>query len=651
MENNKYVTAMRSIALQAIQKAGQGHTGMAISAAPINYTLFTKFINICKDNPKWINRDRFILSAGHGSMSFYSLLHFAGLLSLDEIKNHKQKGSLTPGHPEYEHDNFVDCSTGPLGQGVAMAVGMALNESYLENKFKQLDLIDHYTYVVVGDGDIQEGISYESMSLAGKLKLNKLIMIHDSNDVQLDSKVCISFSENLELRMKSINWNYIKVSNNPLEIEKAILKAKTSDSPTFIEVKTIIGEGTLEQNNHKAHGLKVDENQIESFEKYFNTKLNNFEFDKEIYEHFESKITARGLEVYNDWLNKEKVAMNNYPDLYNEFKNYVEDNYFDVSKVLNHKELKKDLATRDYVGLFFKQLSNANLKDTIFGSADLSSATKTTFDTTKCFNNDKQYPEVLFGIREFAMAGIQNGILLHGGLRSLTSTFLVFADYMKSAIRLGAMMKLPSAYIFTHDSYQVGGDGPTHQPYDQLTMLRAIENVFVYRPCDEVETQFVFNELFSSKNETRIGIFTRQGLKSGFDTSIEKASKGGYIIESDENPEITLCASGSEIQLMNEVKKELNKENIKVKIVSMVCLQKFLNQDESYIKETLDSSKGIFSSEASADYLWYKLYKFANKFCHFGSYSFGASMDGNQLYKDKGFNVENFVSLIKKEIM
>lgn len=649
--NNKYVNAMRSLALQAIMKAGQGHTGMAMSACPINYTLYTKFINIAKGQPKWINRDRFVLSAGHGSMSYYSLLHFGGFLSLKEIKNHKQQGSLTPGHPEYEPNNYVDCSTGPLGQGVAMAVGMALNESYLRTKYSKLGLINHYTYVVVGDGDLQEGISYEAMSLAGKLGLNKLIMVHDSNDCQLDAKVNEAFDENLKLRMESMNWEYIKSSNDPKDIAQAVNLAKKSKKPTFIEVKTIIGEGTSQEGSNKAHGLKVDQNEIKLFEQHFEEKVKNFKFDKSIYNHFENNIQKRGLKAYNKWVEKAKLAQSKYPKLYKEFINNINGKFVDVSKILDEKKIKQNSATRDYVGEYFKQLEKSGLKDTIFGSADLASATKTSFNVKNSFNSNKKYPEVLFGIREFAMAGIQNGILLHKGSRCLTSTFLSFADYMKSAIRLGALMKMPSSYIFTHDSYQVGGDGPTHQPYDQLPMLRAIQGVYVYRPCDEVETKFVFNQLFSNKDETRIGIFTRQGLKSGFKTSIDKAVNGAYVLASDTNPDITLVGCGSEIQLLMSVKDELNKQDIKVKVVSAISLQKFLEKDEKYISETLKSKSGIFTCEPSSDCMWYKLQKYGTKFAHLGATTFGESMDGDKLYKEKGFNVDNIVKIVKKEIL
>ncbi len=645
----KYINAMRSLSIQAIEKAGQGHTGMAMSACPITYTLFTKFIKISKSSQKWINRDRFVLSAGHGSMSLYSPMHFAGFLSINDIKNHKKKGCKTPGHPEYEENNFVDASTGPLGQGVAMSVGMAIAEKYLSKKFKSL--INHYTYCLVGDGCIQEGISYESMSLAGKLGLNKLIVLHDSNDCQLDAKVNEAFNENLELRFKSMNWDYIKCLNDVESIELAIKQAQKNKKPTFIEVKTIIGEGTSCAGCNKSHGLKVDEKEISFFENYFSVKAKGFKFDKEIYNYFNKNVTQRGEKKYQAWKEKiDKLSKEN-PRIYNEFKKWTSNKFVDVSKILKSDDVNDLQATRDFVGIYMNQISKNRVNDTIIGSADLASATKLSFDVKKNFGIDSKYPEILYGIREFAMSGIQNGILLHGGLRSISSTFLSFSDYMKSSIRLGAMMKLNSSYVFTHDSYQVGGDGPTHQPFDQIPMLRAINGVYLYRPCDKVEALYTLNKLFSTKKETSIGIFTRQPISNVKGTNLDGCKKGGYILQNKSNNDITIAASGSEVGLAFEIANELAKENINVKIVSIISLKKFLENDEKYISNTLSSKYGLLTIEASSDNTWYKMQKYANNYYHQGAYTFGESMDGDQLYKEKGFNKENLISIIKKEII
>lgn len=645
----KYINAMRSLNIQSIGKAGQGHTGMAISACPITYTILTKFLNISKKNQKWINRDRIVLSAGHGSTSLYSPMHFAGFLSIDDMKNHKKKGCKTPGHPEYEENNFIDASTGPLGQGVAMSVGMAIAEKYLNGKFKQL--INHYTYCIVGDGCLQEGISYEAMSLAGKLCLNKLIVVHDSNDCQLDAKVNECFEENLKLRMESINWEYIRCSNDVEEIEKSIRKAQKNKKPTFIEVKTIIGEGTSCAGSHLAHGLKVEEKEILNFEEYFKTKARNFKFDKEIYNHFNKTITQRGERKYSSWKQKlEKISKEN-PKLYNEFKKILSGKFIDISKIISSNDVKDYLATRDYVGIYMNQIYKNNVTDTIIGSADLASTTKLTFDVKKNFSVNRKYPEILYGIREFAMSGIQNGILLHGGLRSISSTFLSFSDYMKSSIRLGALMKLSSSYVFTHDSYQVGGDGPTHQPYDQIPMLRSIDGVYLYRPCDKIESLYTITKLFSTNKETSIGIFSRQPILSVKGTSLSGCEKGGYIVKNSTNNDLTIAASGSEVGLAFEIANSLEQENIKVKIVSVPSLKKFLNNDEKYIKNTLSSKFGLLAIEASSDNTWYKLQKFVNNFYFQGAFTFGESMDGEELYREKGFCKEFLIPIIKKQIL
>lgn len=645
----KYINAMRMLSLQAIMKAGQGHTGMAISACPITYTLLTKFINISRKNKKWINRDRIVLSAGHGSMSLYAPMHFAGFLTMSDIKSHKKKGCKTPGHPEYEKDNFIDASTGPLGQGVAMAVGMAISEKYLSKKYG--NLINHYTYCVVGDGCIQEGISYESMSLASKLGLNKLIVIHDSNDCQLDAKVNSAFCEDLKKRMESIEWDYIKTSNNVFDIEKAVIKAKKNKKPTFIEVKTIIGEGTSAQGTNLAHGLKVDSNEISYFEKYFNIKANSFVFDKDIYSHFKKTITDRGEKEYNKWLKKVNLLKEKNKNKFNDFIKMSKGNFVDVSKILSIKNVKDNLATRDYVGIFMNQLYKEGLDDTIIGSADLASTTKLTFNLDKNFAINPKFPEILYGIREFAMSAIQNGILLHGGLRSLCSTFLSFSDYMKSSIRLGAMMKLGSSYIFTHDSYLVGGDGPTHQPYDQIPMLRAIENTYVYRPCNKEESLFTINKLMSNKNETIVGVFSRQPILhvSGF--SDDGCKKGGYIISDSKNSDITIAASGSEVSIAFEIKEKLSKENIKVKIVSILSLKKFIENDDNYISKVLSSKNGLITIESSSDNTWYCLQRYCKNYVHHGAYTFGESMDGEELYKEKGFNSDFLIKIIKSKIL
>lgn len=648
--NKKNIIAMRALALNAIKKAGQGHTGMAISAAPLTYTLYTKFININKSNPKWINRDRLVLSAGHGSMALYSALHFAGLLTIEDIKNHKKENSLTPGHPEYEDHNYIDASTGPLGQGLAISVGMAIAEEYLRHKFDNLkDLINHYTYVIVGDGCLQEGISYESMSLAGKLNLSKLIVLHDSNDFQIDGNVNETFIENLEERVTSMNWSYAKCSNDPTEIEAAIKAAQKINKPSFIEIKTIFGEGTSGQAKNIAHGLKVDEKEEEIFSNYFNYEMKEFEFENFSYDYFDKNVIQRGNQNYQTWKKLYDSYAKQFPADIKEFDKLVKGEFPDISKIISHEKIiNKNAPTRDYVKAYFKQIVDSKVPLWfLLGSADLSGPTSTFIDLKKSFADDRKNPDIFYGIREFSMSAIQIGLALHHGVKSFVSTFLAFSDYMKGALRLGAINNLPTSFIFTHDSYQVGGDGPTHQPIDQLPMLRAIPNLYVYRPCDEVESQFTFESLFNEKEGTRVGIFTRQPLKSIHPTSISLSKKGGYILYDKKDADITLVGGGSEIDLLFEVKKDLENKNLKVKIVSVPCLDLFIENDDAYLSETLSSKNGIMTVEPSSDFMWYKLFKYGRNFCHLGAYTFGLSMDGPELYAKKGFTAKNIIEILQ----
>lgn len=650
--HNKCINAMRMLSLQAIKLAKQGHVGMSMSASPLVYTLYTNHINIAKDEPKWFNRDRFVLSAGHGSLTIYSVLHFCGLLSLDDIKGFKTKHSKTPGHPEYENDNYVDASTGPLGQGVAMAVGMAIAEKYLSNKFINLKgLIDHYTYAVLGDGDLQEGISYESMSLAGKLKLNKLIFLHDSNDFQLDSKVECVFNEDLKKRMESMNWNYIKVSNHFDSINKAIDNAKQSNKPTFIEVKTIIGEGSNKQNSNKSHSMSLKDEDIVNADKYFKTNHNDFNFDQSIYDYFNNTVIKRGTEEYKKWKNLGKEYAQKFPKEYSTFQKWINNDFGNLKDVILKTQIsQQNVATRNYVKDILNYFKESQFDWLISGCADLEAATNIKIGNNN-FNSDYTSNNILYGIREFAMSAITNGILLHSGLKTISGSFLVFSDYMKSSIRLGALMQLPNMYIFTHDSYQVGGDGPTHQPVDQLAMLRSIPNVLVHKPCDEKELMAAFDIALNSKNITNIIILTRHALDSTHNSSYLKTKKGGYIIDDQKDADIVLAGCGSEIDLLFEVKKSLLKQNIKAKIVSIPCVQTLLTKKESYLLELFKSKKGLLTIEASSDSTWYKLYKYANNFYHFEAKEFGLSMDGDKLYKMKGFNEKNLISIIKKNLL
>lgn len=651
MEQNKYVTAMKSLSLQALRHSKSGHPGMAMSASNITYTLYTHFLNISKQHPKWINRDRFVLSGGHGCLSIYSIFHFARLVPEQEILKFRNGSKWYPGHPEFEKFNYVDASTGPLGQGVANGVGMAIAQKYLEQRWSPIsELIDHYTYVVCGDGDLQEGVSYEAMSIAGNLKLNKLIMLYDSNNYQLDAKVSLVNNENIRQRVESQNWNYIQCDNDVDAIKKAIEQAKISiDKPTFIEVKTIIGEGITCANSNKAHGASINDDEISFFNKYYGVNYDNFIFPNEIYEHFETSVVERGKNAYDIWEKKLNEFLKSEPELTQEFldnfngKFHHIDQYLDLSNITKNND-----ATKTYLKTYFNELSD--VLDIVTLSADLAS-------TTNCKNNSVSFNEdvnsgyIMMGVREFGMSVIQNGILYHGGLISFAGTFLSFSDYQKPSIRVGAMSHLPSNYIFTHDSYLVGPDGPTHQPYDQIPMLRAIENVYILRPCDEVELLGAMNLCLTNTNKTYCLILTRQATTSGYHTSANNIAKGAYIIYDNEDPDITIVANGSEVSLaMNAINDLVEAYNLRVKVVSCPSLKLFLNQNPQYIKDTLKSRNGVLTIENSNDYMWYSLTKYCKKLKSIRASTFGTSDNGQKVYEAKGFNIQNIVKMCQELI-
>ena len=647
MSKNKeleYINAIRYFGLKSIQEAKGGHVGMTMSAAPITYTLFTKFININKNDGKWINRDRFVLSGGHGSMSVYPILHFAGLLTKNDLIKFKTEDSKTPGHPEFEYeiDNFIDASTGPLGQGFGMATGMAIAQKFLEEKTSKKfpETFNHYTYVVVGDGDLQEGISYESSAIAGRLGLDKLIVLHDSNQFQLDSSVDHVSVENLKMRFESNNWFYQKISNDPEVIEEAILKAQKSGKPSFIEVTTIIAEGLNTQASFKGHHGIVNEEDLEKFNKHYETNFSGWDMDDDIYNHFEKSVSQRGFDNFQKW----ESTLNRYKSQdkinFKEVDDWI-DNKINFSKILEETKFEtNNLATRIYIKDLISNL-HEKAKNSFSLGVDVSSSTQISISNKSFLDGGNA---VFLGIREFAMAAISNGINLHGGLKTIGGTFLVFADYMKSAIRLGAMMKVPNVFAFTHDSYQVGGDGPTHQPFDQLPMLRAIGNVNVHRPCDEIETKAALIEAFESKRATNILILSRQNLKS-FDSNrpIKKIKKGAYALIDCDNPDYIIAASGSEVNLAKEIA-----DNFKnVRVVSVPCLDKLSNWNQADLEKLFKANIALITIEASSDYKWLSIHQKNQKNLHIGAFEFGKSMDGDILYKQKGFDAKKIVEKIK----
>ncbi|WP_310794919.1 transketolase [Mesomycoplasma molare] len=583
-DNKNFISTMRAIAIDGINKAKQGHIGMALGASEIFYSLVAKKMHFSSLNPKWIDRDRFVLSAGHGSMGLYSLYHLLGLLSIEDIKNHKEFNSKTPSHPEIDKLDYVDASTGPLGQGVAMAVGMAWSAHHLAEKFNQFDfkILNHSVFALCGDGDLQEGVALEAIQFAGTNKLNKLILIHDFNNVQIDSKASEVNNIDFANFFKSNNFNVIILkSNDPEEIEKAITRAKRNMRPTYIQVPTTIAFATPMANLSKGHNGILNETETIEFKKKLSlSTLIPFEYDSKAYE-LGNKMMHTKNASYKKWEAKFLIYKEKFPILAAE-----------LEKIINHQNEKftfsdlkfkqSNVATRNYVGEIVDYLDK-NYYTIIGGSADLRAATKVGFNDNK---------NIKYGIREFAMIAINNGIYLHSGLKTLASTFLVFSDYAKSALRLGALMEIPGVSIFTHDSYQVGGDGPTHQPVEQLTMLRSIPNYLVFRPADENEMLNSFKYALNLQKTPSAIIACRQEIKSFNKQGNE--FKAGYFIKEEKEFDLTLLASGSEVELAYNVANELMKENIKANVVSVPSLQLLL-EDEVLIKELKLDKKPLFA--------------------------------------------------------
>lgn len=650
------ISCLRALSLDGTNNANSGHPGMALSSAPILYTLYTRHFISDPSHPNWVNRDRFILSAGHASILLYSLLHVAGFnISKDDLKNFRKLGSITPGHPEYGRTPGVDNTSGPLGQGIAQAVGVALAEEMLSHIYKDGEkLFNHYTYCLCGDGCLQEGVSYEAASFAGLNKLNKLILFYDYNKITLDGKLDESSIEDTKKRFEAQNWNVLEVydGNSVTEIDNAIIKAKQEkEKPTIIIVHTIIGYGTPLQNTNKCHGSPVGfENAIKAKE-FYKYNYASFEVPDEVYYTFKSTFANRGNLAYNQYL---KTVEEYKKDNLEEFK-YIEQTINnDVTSLLikdiENVELPEKEATRIAFGhilnLFAKRLKNLT-----GGSADVASSTKSTMNDVPFYSpTNKNGRNIYFGIREFAMACIQNGILLHGGLRSYVSTFFVFSDYLKPAVRLASLSKLPAIYVFTHDSIALGEDGPTHQPIEHLAMFRSIPNIDVIRPSDTIETYAAFKLALESLHTPTVLVLTRQNVYQNPNSSYLGVKKGGYIVSKEENYlDFTIIASGSEVNLAIKVQKILLSNGISTRVVSMPSLNRFNKLSTSEQNEILGDNydKRIFVEMASS----YGLYKYAKYV--FGIDTFGDSACYKDVVSHFGFTENNLaqkiISILKGE--
>lgn len=644
----KSIATLRLLAIDMINKAKSGHPGMALGSAPILYSLFKDHIVADPYDPSWVNRDRFVLSAGHASSLLYALLHLSDYaISMDDLKSFRQINSLTPGHPEYMHTPGIDATSGPLGQGIAQACGMALAESILNNKLSNKDYIDHYTYCLCGDGCLEEGLSQESITFAGLNKLNKLILLYDRNDVTLDGPLSNSSNEDIKLRFVASSWNVIEVKdgNDVDAISQAIAEAKESnDKPSLIIVNTIIGYGSLNQGTSKVHGAPLGSDDIKQLKEKLDFPNEEFFVSDEVRENFKESFIKRGKKAHVKWLIKTEDFKN---EKGNESIEFIFKN--DVSSFLKHSDKKefdaeKVIATRkasqNALNYYNKLIPNL-----CGGSADVAGSTLTDLE-----GQEKYSPEnrsalgINFGIREFLMASVCNGILLHGGLRSYCGSFLVFSDYMKSAIRMSALSKLPVIYVFTHDSISVGEDGPTHEPIEHLAMLRSIPNVNVIRPCDERETFGAYKEALLSLDHPTCVILTRHTLPLISTSSLEGVKNGAYIVRKEEkNLDFTLIATGSEVSLALNAAKLLKEQGIDVRVVSMPSMFNFEKTSTSYQESILgkDYEKRIFVEMASS----YGLHKYAKHTMSINE--FGRSAPFNDILNEFGYTAENLAKTVK----
>lgn len=649
------VNTLRTLSIDAIQRANSGHPGLPMGAAPMAYVLWTRHLKI---NPKthmnWVNRDRFVLSAGHGSALLYSLVHLAGYdVSMDDLKNFREWKSNTPGHPEYGCTDGVEATTGPLGQGISMAVGMAMAEAHLGKKFNRegYPVMDHYTYALIGDGDLMEGVASEAASLAGHLKLGKLIALYDSNGISLDGKTSASFTENVGARFEAYGWQYILVEDgfNLEEIDKAIVQAKAeSDKPTIIEIKTTIGYGSENQGTHKVHGSPLGEEGVAHAKEVYNWNYPPFTVPEEVSQRFKECLQDKGVKVENKWNEMFEAYKKEYSDLAQKFSdgfsNKVPNTLGDILPQYGEDDsIATRAASQKAINALAKEVSSL-----WGGAADLASSNKTVIAGEGDFQPESyEGRNIWFGVREFGMACAMNGIMLHGGTRVFGSTFFVFSDYLKAAIRLSAIQKLPVIYVLTHDSVAVGKDGPTHEPIEQLASLRTIPNVQVFRPADGNETSAAWKVALETLDKPTILVLSRQNLDT-LPISKEKVfdgvEKGGYVVQGAENEaDGILIATGSEVGLALKAKEELQKKGKDVSVVSLPSWERFEAQSEEYKNTVIPPElKKRMTIEAGTTYGWAKYA--GDHGVMIGIDEFGMSAPSDIVLRELGMSVENIVS-------
>lgn len=615
--SNLSVNAIRFLGVDAINQSNSGHPGVVMGAAPMGYTLFTRQMHVNPEVPNWINRDRFVLSAGHGSMLLYALLHLSGFkdLSIEELKQFRQWGSKTPGHPEFGHTVGVDATSGPLGQGIAMAVGMAQAERFLASRYNKegFPIFDHYTYVIAGDGCFMEGVSAEASSYAGLQKLDKLIVLYDSNDINLDGETKDSFTEDVRARYEAYGWNteFVQDGTDIEAINAAIESAKASGKPSLIEVKTVIGHGAPnKQGTNGVHGAPLGPDETAAARENLGWNHAPFEIPKEVYADFKENTVDRGRQAYDTWVALVDEYKQSYPELGSELarilegKDAVEFQPSDFPAVENGYSQATRNSSQDALNAIADKVPTF-----LGGSADLAHSNMTYIKSEGLQDDEHRLNRnIQFGVREFAMGAILNGMSLHGGLRVYGGTFFVFSDYVKAAVRLSALQGLPVTYVFTHDSIAVGEDGPTHEPIEHLAGLRAIPNLNVYRPADARETQAAWYQAVTSKSTPTALVLTRQNLTVEEGTDFDKVSRGAYVVhETAADFDTILLASGSEVNLAVASAKALESEGYKVRVVSVPSTDVFDAQDQAYKEEVLPNAvRRRVAIEMAASLPWYK---------------------------------------------
>ena len=644
INDQKIINQLRGLGIDMIHEAGSGHPGITLDAAPILYTLYAKHLRFDPSHPDFFNRDRFVMSAGHGAALLYACLSMAGFdLSMEDLKAYRHLNSKTPGHPELGKTPGVDMTTGPLGQGIATSVGIAIAEAQLEAKYK--NLINFNTYVLCSDGDLEEGVSYEACSLAGTLKLNRLIVLYDSNDTSLDSKTNTSFNENIELRFTSMGWNYLKVSDGEdyEAIDRAITEAKKKDLPTLIEVKTTIGKFSKYEGTNKIHGGDLENDDITSIKEKLKLRDIPFNITNDVLEDFRYMIQERNCDLVSNFIDKfDKLDEDSKNILNPLIKNEYE---IDLKKLSYEKPEENYESLRDTSSKVLNSIVSNN-EFIMGGSADLFTSTKTYIKDLGDFSS-KNYlgKNIFFGVREHAMAAIINGISLVG-FRSYASTFLAFSDYMRPAMRIASILNLPVTYIFTHDSISIGSDGATHQPVEQLTSLRAMPNLEVFRPCDANEVIGTYKTIMKKKTGPSVISLSKTKLPILETTSSSGVEKGAYIVKNEQRKlDGIIISSGEEVHQAIEVSKRLNTKGIDVRVVSMPSIKRFLDQEDAYKEEILPVGIKKIVIEAGSSLSWNRL--IFNKKYLITLDTFGDSGSRDELYEKYGFDIESLEEKIE----